>query len=57
MQETTFVLTPSPNLSPKGERNMRGMITSGPGGPRSYDAFLFSTAKRSLGFFSRAAGP
>ena len=23
MQETTFALTPSPNLSPKGERNMR----------------------------------
>jgi hypothetical protein len=24
MQEIAFVLTPSPNLSPKGERNMRG---------------------------------
>jgi len=23
MQEGAFVLTPSPNLSPKGERNMR----------------------------------
>ena len=23
MQEETFVLTPSPNLSPKGERNMK----------------------------------
>jgi hypothetical protein len=23
MQETVFGLTPSPNLSPKGERNMR----------------------------------
>jgi hypothetical protein len=23
MQETAFALTPSPNLSPKGERNMR----------------------------------
>ncbi len=22
LQETTFALTPSPNLSPKGERNM-----------------------------------
>src|SRR5258708_16609057 len=25
MQETTFGLTPSPNLSPKGERNMNAM--------------------------------
>ena len=24
MQETVFALTPSPNLSPKGERNMKG---------------------------------
>jgi len=24
MQETVFELTPSPNLSPKGERNMKG---------------------------------
>jgi hypothetical protein len=24
MQEAAFVLTPSPNLSPKGERNMSG---------------------------------
>jgi hypothetical protein len=23
MQETIFALTPSPNLSPKGERNLR----------------------------------
>ena len=23
MQETAFALTPSPNLSPKGERNMK----------------------------------
>ena len=25
MQEAIFALTPSPNLSPKGERNMKGM--------------------------------
>ena len=25
MQETVFELTPSPNLSPKGERNMKGI--------------------------------
>lgn len=24
MQEAVFVLSPSPNLSPKGERNMKG---------------------------------
>ena len=32
LQEAAFALTPSPNLSPKGERNMS---MSGAGGPRS----------------------
>jgi hypothetical protein len=30
MQEAVFALTPSPNLSPKGERNMNGRITFSP---------------------------
>jgi hypothetical protein len=30
MQETIFGLTPSPNLSPKGERNMRRVPSRNP---------------------------
>ena len=59
LQETAFALTPSPNLSPKGERNMKaGAAERAPADEADQaarlrpDAFFFAFGLALAGFLS-----